>query len=79
MVTSSHIARVVLGPVRHVDMPSCHKSCLGPIKNFSCHVVMARQASHAWKSKHEAREGRVVPSPSFTSSRICFASQLIIT
>jgi hypothetical protein len=34
MVRSSHIARVVLGPAQHEDMPPCHGPCLGLVKNF---------------------------------------------
>jgi hypothetical protein len=34
MVRSSHIARAVLGPARHEDVPSCHGPCLGLVKKI---------------------------------------------
>jgi hypothetical protein len=47
MVRSSHIARAVLGPTRHEDVPPCHGPCLGLVKILSCHAGTARRASRA--------------------------------
>jgi hypothetical protein len=47
MVTSSHITRAVLGLAQHKDVPLCHGSCLGLVKNLACHAGTARRASHA--------------------------------
>jgi hypothetical protein len=47
MVRNSHIARAVLGPARHEDVPPCHGPCLGLGKNLSCHAGTARRASRA--------------------------------
>jgi hypothetical protein len=47
MVRSSHIARAVLGPARHEDVPPCHGSCLGLVKYLSCHAGTARRALRA--------------------------------
>jgi hypothetical protein len=47
MVRSSHIARVVLGPARHEDVPPCHGSCLGLVKNLLCHAGTTRRPSRA--------------------------------
>jgi hypothetical protein len=47
MVRSSHIARAMLRPARHEDVPPCHGPCLGLVKNLSCHAGTARRASCA--------------------------------
>jgi hypothetical protein len=36
MVRSSHIARAVLEPAQHEDVPPCHEPCWGLVKNLSC-------------------------------------------
>jgi hypothetical protein len=52
MVRSSHIARVVLGPARHEDVP---RAVLGPSKKF------------IYKSKHGAARGTRVPGRAGTA------------
>ena len=66
------IRRVVLGPARHEDVPACHGSCLGLIKDLSCQQTghnVPIVPKNLNPTQHEAREGRAGsarhgPSPS---------------